>query len=277
MKKILFICRSSSFGSLNAPANIGWAKDCLSDYDIQYWGKGFSEDLSFKSLSRTIDSFRPDFIYLTLRKKYKGWLPDLTSIKVPKIFVEVDSQKYNSKDEWYRQFDRILCREPSFGNWKKVPLFRWSVPEVSIPSSSELKNIKRKGIKLIGHCCGATYPVRKRLSRSLSDSVWFGKIKGAKYWESLKSSSALLCPTESVYGNFTPTKLFEFLASGAAVITNCDMKQAGIPELEEFVIKYNNEKDLNAKLSMDFSSYYNKAIPAMRNHTHRIRYKELFG
>lgn len=259
-------------GSLNAHANSGWTNDCSTDYNIEFWGEGFVEKPSFKSLSKKIDSFKPDFIYMTLRKKYDEWLPDLTNIKVPKIFVEVDSQKYNVNDSWYKQFDRLLCREPSFGNWKNVPLFKWSVPEIAFPQKSH----KRKGIKLIGHCCGKTYPIRKQLSRQYKDRVWFGKIKGSKYWEALKGSSALLCPTESVYGDFIPTKLFEFLASGAAVITNCNLTNYGSQELNEYVIQYKNKRDLESKFSLDFTPYYDKAIPAMRNYTHRVRYRELF-
>jgi len=276
MKKILFLYNSAGFGSLNAYANCGWIKDCSLDYDIKCWGKGFAKRTTLPSLKRTIDLFKPDYIYLTLRKKYKYWLPDLTNIKVPKIYVEVDTQKYNANDPWYRQFDKVMCRQPSFGNWKNVPLFRWSAPERSFPTKAELSTIKRKGIKFIGHCMERVYSTRKRLSKRFKKKVWFGKIKGPGYWLSLKRSSALLCPTESNYGDFIPAKLFEFLASGAAVLTNCDLKGYGTPELEKYIIRYKDLVDLHKKLLYDFTPYHNKALKVMRNHTHRVRYRELF-
>ena len=98
----------------------------------------------------------------------------------------------------------------------------------------------------------------------------------------MHGASCLVCPTESAFGNFTPAKLFEYLASGAAVLTNCNLKKAGIPEMKDFIIRYGNwnvkgKRDMRLKLTRDFTPYYDKAISAMREHTHRIRYKEIFG
>ena len=93
----------------------------------------------------------------------------------------------------------------------------------------------------------------------------------------LHTASALLCPTESNYGAFVPAKFFEFAASGATVVTNCDYVSYGIPELKGKVIDYTDLNSLEALFDMDFSKYHYKASKVMRNHTHKIRYKELFG
>ena len=213
---------------------------------------------------------------MTLRKKYKYWLPNLRSIKVPKIFVEVDTQKYDRYDPWYDQFDRLLCREPSFGNWGDVPLFKWSAPEKAFPTKAE-RQMPKKGIRFLGHCTGSTYSMRKMLSRRLQRQVWFGKVKGPRYWSAIKQSAALLCPTESNFGDFIPAKLFEFLASGSAVLTNCDLNGYGCPELVPYVIQYKNLRDLRRKLKLDFTPYHNRTTKIMRRYTHRFRYKKLFG
>ena len=47
------------------------------------------------------------------------------------------------------------------------------------------------------------------------------------------------------------------------------------PNAKIYVLAH--KSDLKNKLSMDFTSYHDKAIPLMKNHTHKIRYKELFG
>jgi hypothetical protein len=269
-KRILMILRDKDLRK-NKRSHFHWAKDCVNDYDFDYWGKDITST-SLKSLKRTIDYFKPDYIYMTIRKKYEKWLPDLTSIKVPKIFVEVDVCYYNVNDSWYKQFDKLLCREPSWNGWNNIPLFRWSVPEKAFP----LQENKRSGIYFIGRTDGKAYTVRRELKSLLGDRIGF-LIKYSSYWEFMKTSSALVCPTNNDFGNYTPTKLFEYLASGSAVITNCDFNMAGIPEMEKFVIKYTDIKDLESKLSMDFVPFHNKAIESMRNHTHRIRYRELFG
>ena len=91
------------------------------------------------------------------------------------------------------------------------------------------------------------------------------------------SASALVCPTESVYGDYVPSKIFEYAASGAAVLTNCDLVRYGMKDLDEFVINYKNWDDLEDKLDMNFKPYHNIARDVLRNHTHIKRYKELFG
>jgi hypothetical protein len=48
-------------------------------------------------------------------------------------------------------------------------------------------------------------------------------------------------------------------------------------DLDKVVIHYTDLKDLREKLKMDFTPYYNKAREVIKNHTHKIRYKELFG
>jgi len=296
-KKILVLLRAKDIRKTKEKNSAiwRWVEDCRKDYEIKFWGRDLSVDGNYSlwggeftekqmlfELKKKIDVFKPDFLYLTQRKEYLHWLPapnqnrllDFTSITVPKIYVEVDSQYYDVNDPWYKQFDVLKCREPSFNGWDKVPLFRWSVPEISFP----VKPSKRKGIYLIGQIREQIYPERKQLKRLFYKHIKFKKnIYSSIYWEMMHNASCLVCPTESVFGDFTPAKLFEYLSSGAAVLTNCDFKKAGIPELEQFAIKYKNFKDLITKLSMDFTPYHDKAIPSMIEHTHRIRYKELFG
>jgi hypothetical protein len=279
-KRILLLLRNKDILKNNSPKSyFGWIYDCASDYDFDFWGDGIS-DTSIFSLNNKIDNFKPDFIYLSLRKKYQistynldsYWLPDLTNIKVPKIFVEVDCYKYDANDSWYKQFDRVLCRQPWWGNWSEVPLFRWSVPEKSFPCAIH----KRVGIFFVGRYDGKAYDVRIKMKQMFDSKIGF-VVKFSSYFDFMKSVSALICPTESAYGNFIPKKLYEYSASGAAVITNCILEMAGISELEKFVIHYNDLDDLGGKLNIDFRPYHNKAIEVMRNHTHKIRYKELFG
>lgn len=295
-KRILIILEKADLERIktsNRPI-LGWINDCKINYDFDYWGKDFS-DISLFGLKAKINEFKPNFIYLTQRKRYyvsewlpdfspmtqrkisEKWLPDLTSIKnVPKIYVEVDNCYYNVDDSWYKQFDKVYCREPSWNGWDKIPLFRWSVPEIAFPT----KKIKRSGIyfigKIYGHATYNPYSMRQKLKSIFSDRIKF-IIRHNSYWKYLKKASALLCPTEHYFGNYTPNKLLEFLASGAAVITNCDFNQAGIPELEEFAIKYSSIRTLKHRLGRDFTPYHDKAVESMKNHTHRVRYKELFG
>jgi len=298
MKKILFIYNKPE----NKPIpqkqqhHFGWVKDCRKQYNIKYWGNGFS-DIGLASLNREIDSFRPDFIYMTMRKRYKidrdrYWLPDLTNITVPKIFVECDSYKWNRTDDWYNQFDEVYCRQawwkpvfysrnkiihPKFvicaKTWNKVPVFKWSVPEIAFSK----KNKKRNGIYFMGSVTRRGYTDRKMMWLKIKNRVKFCKIFGSGYWKLLHTSSALICPTESNYGSFVPSKLFEFLASGAAVLTNCDLDLYGTPEFKPFIINYTNINSLEEKIKTKFEKYHNKAINVMRNHTHKVRYKELFG
>jgi len=287
-KNILFIYNKSYIDAKSRHIHSHWAVDCKEDYNIMLWGKGFTKDkyLNLKHLNMVIQDFKPDYIYMTGRKKYFHkinkkkfvlWLPDLTSIKIPKIFVEVDTFRYSPSDLWYNQFDKLYCRCSDWGDWRYVPMLKWSVSEVSFPVIQK----PRKGIYFIGTIDHPSYFYRRKLRSMFDKKITFRTIKTDEYWEALHSASALLCPSEGKIkkdtDHFIPAKLFEYLASGAAVLTNCDMKQAGIPELEDFVIKYNDEKDLESKLSMDFSYCHNKAIPEMRKHTHRVRYKELFG
>jgi len=280
-KKILLILRKVDFHvNKNKRPHFTWINDCKADYEFDYWGQGISS-ITLLSLKNKIDSFKPDYIYMTLRKKYhlknsggKYWLPDLTNIKVPKIFVEVDNCYYDVNDPWYKQFDVLMCREPSWNGWDNIPLFRWSVPECAFPT----KKMERKdGIYFIGKVKGPAYAERQKLHLLLGHKIKFIQRFWSGYWEYIQKASALLCPTENLYGHYTPTKLFEFLASGSAVITNCDFNQAGIPELEQYAIKYNSFRSLKRRLHLDFTPYYDSAIPLMRNHTHRVRYKEIFG
>jgi len=299
-KKILFIYGKKDGKSIPFKQNIhtDWVEDCKDMYDIQYWGKGFTKT-SIQSLKNKIDSFKPDFIYLTMRERYKikllepeYWLPDLTNTTVPKIFVEVDTYKWDRNDDWYNQFDQVYCRQSWWGynfydskyivnqevkkrssTWQKVLLFRWSVPKIAFP---ERKN-KRRGIYFMGAVTRPGYKDRKNMWHRFRKKIHFRKELTTKYWDMLKRSQAVVCPSESDYGTFVPAKLFEFAASGAAVITNCDYVSYGMPDLKGKVIDYTDLDSLEALFKMDFTPYYGKAAEVMKSHTHKIRYRELFG
>jgi len=297
-KKILFIYKKEK----NKPIpfkrgiHVGWVEDCKDMYNIHFWGKGFT-NTSLQSLKNKIDSFNPDFIYMTMRKVYCDWLPDLTNITVPKIFVSVDTYKWNRSDGWYNQFDEMYCRsmmwKPVFYNrkhiigsitreksltWKDVPIFRWSAPIIAF----SMRRQKRKGIYFMGSITRSGYTDRKILwsrfrKKIFRNTIRFRKELTPKYWNMLHTASALICPTESDYGAFIPAKLFEFAASGAAVITNCDYVSYGMPDLKGKVIDYTDLDSLEALFKMDFTPYYGKAAEVMKSHTHKIRYRELFG
>ena len=309
-KRILFIFdKRKSSQSANRLAHAYWTNECSSDFDITMWGNGFGET-SIASLNRVIDTFKPDYIYCTLRSAYQDkkthevWLPDLSSIRVPKIYVEVDTWEWKSNDDWYSQFDKIYCRIPKWGKrsqkyveglgsrkdfdrqignadtWINTPFFRWSVSE-------SLLNINytypRNGVYFIGRATMPMYEHRIHMSKRFKHKIKFKPgpyvmkmLDKEKYWQKLCSASALVCPTESAYGDFIPSKLFEYAASGAAVVTNCDLKWYDMSDLEEAVIKYTDLDDLDEKLSLDFTRFYGKCREVMRNHTHRVRYKEIF-
>lgn len=302
-KRILFIYNKSALSNYNSDIHSGWIKEVSADYDIKWWGKGFGET-GIKNLVKVCLKWKPNYIYLTVRKRYQNWLPDLSGISIPKIYVECDTWRYSSEDSWYDQFDSLYCRQPWWGEssmiysekmgsknkfltslekertWKNVKLFRWSVSESNI---KEVDNETRKGVSFIGGFRSRTgaYEYRIHLHEQLKDSVLFLPKPGlildsVSYWNALRKSSALICPTESNYGDFIPTKIFEYAASGAAILTNCDLERYNMKDLDNVVIKYKDLDDLKSKLDMDFSHYYGKSQNVIKNHVHRIRYKELF-
>ncbi len=296
MKKILFIQKKpvSDKADFKQQMHNGWVEDCQSLFKIKMWGLGYNDACNLKGLKAVIDSFKPDCIYMTKRKNYVKWLPDLTNITVPKILVEVDTYKYNLHNSWYGQFDRLLCRSPFWcetflsrpektisesiqkriEEWKKIPTFKWSVPEKSLNSRER----KRRGIYFMGAVYRRGYTDRKMMHKSLRKKVIFCKFLNDEYWNILHKAAATICPTESNYGSFVPAKLFEFLASGSAVITNCDLIRYGAPELDQYVIKYTNLKNLRKNLlKHNFPAYYGSAVATMRKrHLHKVRYKSLF-
>ena len=302
MKKILFIYnKKRKHIPFKSGIHTEWVKDCKDVYNVEFWGKGFT-NTSLQSLKNKIDSFKPNFIYTTKRNNYlispsECWLPDLTNIKVPKIHIGVDTYKWNRNDDWYNQFDKVYCRhnlwKPVFYDreakineniqkniitWYNVPVFRWSAPNVAFSK----KKLKRKGLYFMGSIKRGGYKDRRIMWKKFREVKYRNKIRfrkelSPKYWDMLHTASALLCPTESNYGCFVPAKLFEFAASGATVVTNCDYVSYGIPELKGKVIDYTDLNSLEALFDMDFSKYHYKASKVMRNHTHKIRYKELFG
>ena len=274
-KRVLYILNKplSTFKSNRQHTN--WVSDCKETMTIRFWGKRIIQDTSVLGLRNMIDSFKPDYIYLTVRKRYEDWLPDLTSIKnVPKIFVEMDTWNYSPKDPWYKQFDILKCRCPWWNDWAKVPFFQWSVPEKAFTCVEDTN--ERSEIYFIGQWLKGKYPSRVKISRKYKDQIKFCKVERQAYWDLLHKANALVCPTESKFGDFIPAKLFEYLASGSAVITNCSMNRAGLSELKSSVIKYKDLDDIQNKLNLDFTKYHNKAIDVMRQHTHIKRYKGLF-
>ena len=272
-KRVLYILNKklSTFKSNRQHTN--WVKDCRRHFRIRYWGKRISADTTLSSLKNAIDAFKPDYIYMTIRKRYEEWLPDLTSIKnVPKIFVEMDTCYYSRKDPWYKQFDKLYCRCPWWNGWDKVPFFKWSVPEKAFST----EKVERKGTFFIGEWQKNKYQYRRDLHEAYGDKIEFHRQEGRLYWEMLHGASALVCPTNHDFGNYIPSKLFEYLASGAAVITNCNMSKAGLKSLKSCVIKYQGLEDLKNKLDIDFTKYHDQAIAVMRQNTHVKRYGSLF-
>jgi len=332
VKKILFIVNKVHFENPKKRMHYEWMEDCSKDYDIDFWGLGYY-DCSLHSLKNKIDSIKPDYIYLTGRGRLQKWLPDISDIKnIPKIFVEIDSYKYDRNDSWYDQFNNIYSRQPiwefkqnkmvdehyfyhahkihvfnlnlKYGSnikfskkkakkdasityqkmlkrikqsktWNKTPLFRRSVSELSINLNNTSQ--ERSGIYMIGSNVALVSQERYFMTERFKHKInILTEWDVAKYNNILRSASALVCPTGSVYGDYTPAKLFEFSASGAAVITNCDLELCNMNDLQNAVIHYTDLDSLDSKLSMDFSLYYGLASKVMLNHTHRIRYKELF-
>ena len=325
-KKILFIVSKKNIDNHKKRINYDWVNDLdfQKNFEVYLWGPGSTNILTTRGLRKTVDKIKPDYIYCYCRGKLSKWLPDISSIKVPKIMVELDTYKYDPKDSWYKQFDKLLCRQNIWEDkhslklgiehfekmversnlvknlkltdnymrssskklykkylvsiknsnaWEKIKLFRWSIREEDIYNGKKSRN----GITFIGVKVERLYCQRKQLSYALCDKIQFlVQWDKEKYKNILRSSSALLCPTESSFGDFIPGKLFEFAASGAAIITNCNLKSYNMKDLDEVVIKYNGLEDLREKIKMDFSPYYDKASEVMRNHTHSIRYKEIF-
>ena len=317
-KKILLISSKYLVELPELEINYNWVCDeeIKKSFIIEYWGKGYG-DLTFNSLKKKVDRFKPDHIYCYNRSKIHKWMPDISSIKVPKIMVELDTYKYDPKDSWYEQFDKLYCRMQNWEmihsspltnkkfikffkksnnkmggmgdvarqfrrykyrlenaqKWDKVPLFRWSISKKDLIDAG----LKRKGTKFIGSVNYRFYHMRQKLFETFDNKIDFIiEVYSQEYKDILRSSKALICPTESSFGDYVPAKIFEFAASGAAVLTNCDLVSYDMADLDEVVIKYNGLEDLREKIKMDFSPYYDKAREVMKNHTHEIRYKEIF-
>lgn len=274
-RRVLYILNKpiSTFKSNRQHTN--WVHDCSVCFDIEFWGKGINKDLSLSSLKNKIDKFKPCYIYLSIRKRYEDWLPNLSSISVPKIFVEMDTWHYSPNDSWYKQFDILMCRCPWWNGWDKIPFFPWSVPNKAFPTKKDTRC--RRGIYFIGQWLKQRYPTRKAIKRKYSDVIKFCRAEKNRYWELLHSANIVICPTESSFGDFIPAKLFEYLASGPAIITNCDIKKTMIKDIDDKVILYKEIEDIPEIIkSIDPVKYHNKAVEIMRNHTHLKRYSELF-
>lgn len=177
-------------------------------------------------------------------------------------------------DKWADKSHRQFIKKRKYAlTWEKTPLFRWSI------SNSDLYEgeAKRDGIYFLGRSSVKLYNERYHMTRRLKGKVFYvSEWDKDRYNSILRSASALICPTESNFGDFVPAKFFEFVASGSAVLTNCDLNLYDLGDLAENVIGYNGTDDLENKLSMDFTGYHNKTAEIMRNHTHFARYGELF-
>ncbi len=214
-------------------------------------------------------------------KKSRLWLPDLTSIKVKKIFLEVDTGYYDANDPWYSQFDEVYVRNkwPYRGKycWKDHPLLKWSVSEHHFNGRINKEERVREGIKFIASF-KRMYTERRSIKALYETIICDTVTTPFNYWSELYSAQALLCPREHRHGgNFVPAKIFEYSVSGAAIITNCHLIDYGMEDLNEVVLRYEHRDDIKQFLDMDFTAHYGKAREVMRNHTHKIRYKEMFG
>lgn len=316
MKKILFIYVKDYLKYWNHFLHSDWIHDCSDDYIIDFWGVGWNNDLSEKGLLHRVDQFKPDYIYMTISSLYLGnywsgtkskcWVPNLSKIKVPKIFVECDTQDSDRNNAFYKQFDKIYCRQPwwdgycreyskkigsidvfngrckNIDSWMDTPLFRWSISEKNF--KTEIDYSKKNGVYFIGHTTSPLYERRNRMKDFFNGKISFlpssgdhkDSLRGENYWNALGNSSALVCPAESNYGGLVPAKIFEYSVSGSAILTNCDLVRFGMSDLDKVVIKYKDWDDLMDKLNMDFSKYYGKARDVIKKHTHKIRYRELF-
>jgi hypothetical protein len=300
-KRILVIASKDPVIKCGNRQHFSWIKDCRKIFNFDFWGPGFS-DTSLKDLERKIDQFKPDYTFSTLRRKY-SWMPNLSSIKGPcKIFTEVDTFYYNPGDKWYDQFDLLVCRQQKWGKksqkynhkmkmslsefntrcktskkWKKIPLLMWSVPEISFKRYKK----PRRGVWFYGksnrrHGC---YQDRRDLRVKLYQEKLckWSRDNTSNYWRLLARASGLICPTESNFGDFVPQKLFEFVASGAAVFSNCDVFGFGAAKIGQVMIKYEDTSHLIKLLkSVDRQTYYDRSDAIMREHTHRNRFKKLF-
>ena len=313
-KKILIISHNYDvFSSKSNRQHITWVHDCCKDYEIDGWGPAGPKEHQFssgpygvpnlKSLMRKIDSFKPDFIYLTLRRRYDSWLPDMSSIKsIPKIFVEVDNLFYNRNDDWYDQFTHLYCRQPwwdkklihatdkdrksdefklvmsNVKTWKNVPHFKWPIPESRIDILKTLGKVKRVGAFFVGrlHHKRNFYLARQSMAKRFKGKVDFVEAKGPAYWDMLYGAESLVCPAEHRFGGYVPQKLFEYVCSGARVFTNCDLERYGIKDVSDIVVRYNDWDQLDSFLEKSDSPDIEKIIDVMSEHTHRKRYEEIF-
>jgi len=325
-KKILFLVSERQKENSKRRIHYEWAEDCKDIFNISLWGPGYSDVLSINNLKNYIDKVKPDYIYCYNRSRLSKWLPDISSVTVPKIMTELDTYKYNPLDDWYKQFDKIYCRindwrfkysrqlaekhfidsvkdHVSINNlelnkkqiskiiskqyskylsklknthrWKNITLLRWSVCDSNIFLGD--RRI-RFGTGFVGRKVKRLYEQRRELYDALkNDNISFCvEWDKDKYLNLLKTFSALICPTESSFGDFVPAKLFEFAASGSAIITNCNLIDYKMEDLNEVVIRYSSIEDLKDKLEFDFQDLYNKSSEIMKSHTNHIRYREIF-
>jgi len=275
MKRILFLYDKRYTTHKNAKLHLEWHKYLKDEFVVQYWGKNFKNEFTQEGLDKMIDKFKPDYIYCTIRTRYRKWPIYFNKIQIPKIFISVDSYKYKRSHRWYKNFDQVYTR-PVVGtgkSWITTPVFMWSIPEQQIQRVDPKLRIRDIGFSGTGK--SHVYPIRQAIADVGIRNTPINNPK--EYWNYLRSHRALVCPTESSVGDFLPGKFFEYLAAGAAVITNINLEKYGLEEFDDKVIRYKSLNDLRTIAKMDFEPYYEKAFDLLRaKYIDRVRYKELF-
>ncbi len=297
MEKILIIYNKSysNYWSYNLSWN--FVDELKEVYDIEFWGLGYVNDISQQAFNSYIDIKQPNYIYMGNKSVYDGWLPDISYSKAKKIFIECDTQEFSRFHDFYCKFDEVYCRQPRWGKsiieredsrlsenikntetWAHTPLFRWSIPEKSIKYIDD----KIMNVYFLGRCDSSYYEYRGRFRERFKHLITFPCedrtfLEYDEYWKLMYRCGGLLCMAESNLGTLVPAKIFEYAAAGGAIITNCDLIDYEMPDLDKVVLHYKTEADLIEIIkSGEWKKYVNKTQGIIKNHTHKIRYKEIF-
>jgi hypothetical protein len=288
-KKILFLYNKEHEKDYNARLHFDWIYDyeVRKAFDIQLWGKGYNEDLSVQGLKKVLNVFKPDYLYGTIWKRYfngvqGAWLPDLTNVRIPKIFVEVDTgDECKRRCPFYIQWSKVLCRNvfsDNIAGWEGTPIFRWSIPRVDIlDTCNSLRDRMRNGIKMI---CSFKkyYPERIWIKNTYQQIICKTVFDEDEYYRELQTAEALVCPGTSTRGEYMPAKFLEYLSSGAAVITNIkeSLIRSMYPEVSGLYLPYEKPELLQPYFSLDFSKWCGAAFAGLMEHRHVVRFKEIF-